>query len=62
MLHYLAIALIVVAALCFAAVPILGASLFVVGVAIETVGYFVWGADFWNRRRKGEASASNERR
>jgi len=57
MLHYLAVALIVIAALCFAAVPVLGASLFVVGVLIEIVGYLVWGANFWNRRRKKEAAA-----
>ena len=42
MLHKLAIALILLAVLCFAAVPVLGASLFVVGVGIETVGYLVW--------------------
>jgi hypothetical protein len=61
MLHYLAIALLVIAVLCFVAVPILGASLFLIGVAIETVGYIVWGADFWNRQREKEASANSER-
>ena len=57
MLHYFAIALILTAVLCFLAVPILGACLFIVGIAIETLGYLVWGADFWNRQRKKEASA-----
>ena len=62
MLHYFAIALIVIGIGCFAFVPILGASLLIVGVAIETVGYFVWGAaEFWNRRRAKDASTNNER-
>jgi hypothetical protein len=61
MLHKLAIALIVIAALCFAFVPVLGASLFLIGLLIETLGYVVWGADFWKRQRAKEASANNER-
>jgi len=61
MLHKLAIALIIAAALCFAFVPILGGSLFVVGLVIEGVGYLVWGRDFWNRQRAKETSVSNER-
>lgn len=60
MLHKLAIALILLAVLCFAAVPVLGASLFVVGVGIETVGYLVWGVAFWSGRRPKEPSVSNE--
>jgi hypothetical protein len=62
MLHYFAIALIVAGIACFFLIPFLGASLFIVGVAIETVGYFVWGAaDFWNRQREKEEPAKNER-
>ena len=61
MLHYLAVALILIALLCFLASPVLGMSLFVVGIVIETIGYIVWGADFWRRQRKGEASANSER-
>jgi hypothetical protein len=60
MLHYFAVALIIVAVLCFLAVPVLGASLFVIGILIETIGYVVWGADFWNRQRAKQASANNE--
>ena len=39
MLHYFAIALIVVGVGCFMFVPVLGASLFIAGIIIETVGY-----------------------
>jgi len=60
-LHYFAVALIIVAALCFVAVPVLGTSLFVVGVLIETIGYLVWGADFWTRQRAKQAPANNKR-
>ena len=62
MLHYFAIALIIIGVGCFAFVPVLGASLFIVGVVIETVGYLVWGAaDFWHGRRAKEAPAKKER-
>jgi len=62
MLHYSAVALIIVAALCFAAVPVLGTGLFVVGLLIEIIGYLVWGADFWNRQRAKQAPSNNGRR
>jgi uncharacterized membrane protein HdeD (DUF308 family) len=61
MLHKLAIALILVAVACFVLVPVLGAILFVVGIAIETIGYFVWGVDFW-LKREARSAAENEPR
>jgi|SRR5712692_3175796 len=51
LLHKIAIGLILIAVVCFLLVPVLGMTLIFVGLAIETIGYFVWGADFWGRRQ-----------
>ena len=60
MLHKLAIALIFIAVLSFAAEPALGISLFLIGIAIETIGYLVWGAAFWSGRKRKEPTVNDE--
>jgi hypothetical protein len=61
MLHKLAIALILGAGVCFLLVPVLGVALIVVGLAIETLGYLVWGAQFWRGRKPSQVTTENDR-
>jgi hypothetical protein len=61
MLHKVAIASILGAIVCFLLVPILGVALIVVGLAIETFGYIVWGSQFWRSSKSNQATTENER-
>ena len=60
MLHKIAVALLLIAVGCYALHPILGAALFAVGLCIETIGWLVWGADFWRKRKSSPQLAENE--
>jgi sugar phosphate permease len=59
-LHTIAIGLILIAVVCFLLAPVLGAALIVIGLAIETIGYFVYGAQFWTGRKSTEVSGEND--
>ena len=45
-LHWIGVGFILAAVGCFLLVPVLGTTLIIVGLGIETIGYFIWGAEF----------------
>ena len=51
-LHWIAVALILAAVGCFLLVPVFGMTMIFVAIAIETLGYLVWGAEFWTQPKQ----------